>query len=287
MYEQKYHKYKNKYLSLKRDNGETSQISRVKNTNKYIFYKPQLNEQKNIFAKYYKEITKIFFQYITHERNTTKKSDNEELDSNLLNTIKSHMNKFQAYFVKSGEKIIGLCFLVKKMEFIKSNVPLETYKTTIVDNDEEYVVKLAKEKDCVIMKKELYNKISNNVVVRGPVITELCKNKKYSNVGSFLLKNIFEDLKKRYDSVYLAVESIIHKDNLSSIVYLNNCIFKDTKLYIEDNKKLLNYYLSLGFHIDATLYSPEACISPGREMNLPNFYSNAFILYPVLTKQIK
>lgn len=282
MYKHRYNKYKKKYISLKRDMDKS-----IKNIDEYVFYKPKFEDQKNIFAKHNKEIIKIFSQYVVHEMGTEEKGDEKEFEENLHKRIEGYMNKFQTYFVKYGEKIIGFCFLIKKMEFIKSDVQLETFKVTVVDNDEEYIIKRAIKKDYVIMKNELYEKIMNNTLTCGPVIAGLCKNKKYKKVGSFLLKNIFENLKKEYDTVYLVPESIIHKNNLSSFVYLNNCIFKDIKLYIEDNKKLIDYYLSLGFKIDATLYDFEECISPYRIIHLPNFYSNAFTLYPVLSIRIK
>jgi hypothetical protein len=152
----------------------------------------------------------------------------------ITNLLVENIDK-KWFFVMDGHRIIGYCFLSEEGYFIETNEKVKTYRPI--------QIKYLREK-----------------VAKGPVIVSLCKNIKYQNVGSFLIKNLFIYLKnEEFDYVYLVPGSSYGKNNYEYYIEHSYCTYQDYDKYLVSNIKLLIYYKKLGFKVSKKLYDLDKC----------------------------
>lgn len=172
----KYHKYKSKYLALRRETG-------------YNFkYFDNMDEQKDFINKNIEQLVYLM------ENCFPCNCDNVDIyRDRLLNIIKTFIDR-QWYFVLSDDEIVGFCFLSSEQVF-QINNKMPTYTPMELQ---------------IIKKLKLSER---NLYTIDPVIYSLCKNKKFKNFGEFLFDNLFKHL--QYDIIYLIPESVTFKRQMS------------------------------------------------------------------------
>jgi hypothetical protein len=242
--------------------------------NRYTFlYFPDNDKQKEFVQKNLKRLVEL--QTICFPNNsdiitmyqTAPKYGNDDIDYNSINNdeYKQVFERVDRYLSESSEcffaldrdTIIGMCFCYSQTVYRytnKSKKNLVTYK--------------------IIKEKIDYTDFEETTIY--PYLGGLCKDRKYSKVGSFLLDNICDFYKNNgLDIIYLTPESVVYRNNFSAYILKNECDLNEEKYY-DSCMELIKYYKSQKFTISDDLY----------EINKCNLDQNKFILNTVMNRKL-
>jgi len=164
-------------------------------------------------------------------------------DGNNEITNITYIYKGHDFFICShNSKIVGLASVNINSYATLSETNIDTYNTDryIINND-----------------NRVYDKQNNTIVDEkrqnvDPLITSLCKDKEYKNVGSVILKYIEKYYRKKGTTkIYLVAGSNRNYNVLKNAHMFNNTdgINKYNKLYKQDNENLIKYYNKNGYKI--------------------------------------
>lgn len=200
----------------------------------------------------YSSMIKYFWKYIKDNNyknfiNHMKKNYNDaneiiikkygkiiyKLDKNIVKFSKL----YPFYFVKDGEKIIGFCMMMDEELFhiCESMKPYTVYDKSIWEKLEPL--------SC-----------NEQILNAKNVLTYLCKDPKYKNIGILL----FNHLKNNYKTYYLVSESLRNLNFIDKFKDSNDCNVYDKKYY-KNNMKLIKYYKKMGFKLVKDTYYVNDC----------------------------
>lgn len=259
MYKNKYIKYKQKYLNLK------SQQHNITITPDYTFkYFDNLTEQHQYILDNKERIVALWSTCFPS--NFDPKWDvYEEATEGYLKSryrlVESTAHDRNWYFVLNKDLIIGLCNI--EDETVVKIDPDEYKKVTGSELKTYTAIDHFPQSDSLMTEKRIY-----------PVINALCKDQNFKNVGKFLIDNVVKCMKeKKHKVLYLISGSEQYKIN--SYLYGSKCNFVDKEKYFDSNKKLNNYYKSIGFKESKNLFLYDEC-------HIVKKRSNKFHLYHVM-----
>jgi hypothetical protein len=234
----------------------------------YVYKKYSTDSEKeHLFNTYGSEISRI--HDIAFDRTNTEKSYTiDELNKAFQGTVFACFDKSD---VTGLEKIIGIC-CVYSVRCYKSDSICEKYDTLryleYVDFDNFY--------DCSYLYVDgprilsIYDKNTEKMfnmysIDMQYVISTLCKDKNYKNIGKYLLKYISDDYKFRgIKDIYICIESEHHRSSLLEMQYISNDESTTNiylKKYQEAQKALCSYYQKIGCILESDLYYADRFIT--------------------------
>jgi hypothetical protein len=156
------------------------------------------------------------------------------------------IKNMDVFICKDGAMTIGIATGERALDVIVTDEKIITFDST------RYIY---------IYGKNYMHDIMNGTNIKfspriiGPCIQSLCKDMRYKNVGSYLIKNIEKYYKsKGVKILYLVAESAIYKNELNAAHCANdrsldswNNILKWSNKYKSSQPGLVKYYNALGF----------------------------------------
>ncbi|AYV82768.1 MAG: hypothetical protein Hyperionvirus2_136 [Hyperionvirus sp.] len=293
-YQSKYRKYKRKYSQLKRqtDKPYTYIFKQFDINNSNDLYEQMLYIRGNV-DRILELMLQCFPGNINRER--LSKTEIDKLDKDYIDFFKEtrimQNGNAKWFFVLDGvtEKIIGVTTIESEkvnqindagFENTRNSHEIKEILGDIKSNPYVYLPD-----GMIDLKACYYNFEDQTAVIIRPVIQAICKDAGYSDVGRFLLNNIFIFLKKAgYNVIYLVPESGRHKPTAEFILcaHANRCYWAEEfgESYRADCLKLIEYYKTFGFSISEELFVVDRC-GCGK-----NILGEGMILYNVLSKQL-
>jgi hypothetical protein len=280
-------------------NSKTQKISISTDAYKFVYFDDH-KAQREFITKHIVELLDMTVGCVPPNRYATK-----FYFMNIIIILKSYIDnpkKYKWYFVTYNDRVIGFCQLYDKQGFVKTDEKIKTYSKYCGPNYMAYYGGEHKCEDGETMSKDTVKKIfgeysddeeserdfiENYNVILGPVINSLCKNKKYKDVGAFLLNNLSTAMAGKHQVLYLIPESLRFKDNEMDLHLYDDwgasCVV-DKEKYIESTNELIKYYEKQGFNILKDTYLAVSCSIKHPTNTVPP--EGTFMFYNVLYKKL-